>query len=94
MEWDINTKHMATRVASTPRATILLLMVLFSAIFLTSQSRILREDQAMQGNVKSSRNLLLELGFELSKLEHYQRLSAHGVDSDRLSPGGPDPQHH
>uniref|UniRef100_A0A6N2MNW8 CLAVATA3/ESR-like protein n=1 Tax=Salix viminalis TaxID=40686 RepID=A0A6N2MNW8_SALVM len=86
---------MATRVASTnSRAMILLLMVFLSGIFLTSQSRILKGDQAMQGNVKSSRDLLLELGFELSKVEHYQKLSAHGADSDRLSPGGPDPQHH
>jgi hypothetical protein len=85
---------MASRVASTSRAMILLLMVLFSAIFLTSEARILKGGQALQGNANNSRHLLLELGFDLSKLEHYRRLSTLGVASDRLSPGGPDPHHH
>jgi hypothetical protein len=69
---------------------ILLLMVLFSAIFLTSEARILKGGQALQGNANNSR----QLGFDLSKLEHYRRLSTLSVASDRLSPGGPDPHHH
>jgi len=83
---------MASRVASTSRAMVLLF--LFSAIFLTSEARILKGGQALQGNANNSRHLLLELGFDLSKLEHYRRLSTIGVASDRLSPGGPDPHHH
>ncbi|KAF9661681.1 hypothetical protein SADUNF_Sadunf19G0093900 [Salix dunnii] len=85
---------MASRVASVSRAMILLLMVLFSAICLTSEARILKGGQTMQGNVNNSHHILVELGFDLSKLEHYRKLSALGVASDRVSPGGPDPHHH
>ncbi|KAJ6855625.1 CLAVATA3/ESR (CLE)-related protein 5-like [Populus alba x Populus x berolinensis] len=83
---------MASRVASTSRAMILLLMVLFSAIFLTSEARILKGGHALQGNANNS--LLLELGFDRSKLEHYRRLSTLGVPPDRVTPAGPDPHHH
>ncbi|KAJ6855624.1 CLAVATA3/ESR (CLE)-related protein 5-like [Populus alba x Populus x berolinensis] len=72
---------------------ILLLMVLFSAIFLTSEARILKGGQALQGNANNS-HLLLELGFDRSKLEHYRRLSTLGVPSDRVTPAGPDHHHY
>ncbi|KAJ6291493.1 hypothetical protein OIU76_023546 [Salix suchowensis] len=86
---------MASRVASaSSRAMVLLLMVLFSAICQTSEARILKVGQAMQGNANNSHHILLELGFDLSKLGHFRRLSTLDVASDRLSPGGPDPHHH
>ena len=85
---------MASRVASTSRAMLLLLMVLFSAIFLTSEARILKGGQALQGNANNSRHLLLDLGFDRSKLEHYRWLSTLGVPPDRVTPAGPDPHHH
>ncbi|KAG6737959.1 hypothetical protein POTOM_059491 [Populus tomentosa] len=103
MEWDINVKLLLSsfeaqaitgQVASTSRAMILLLVVLFSAIFLTSEARILKGGQALQGNANNSRHLLLDLGFDRSKLEHYRRLSTLGVPPDRVTPAGPDPHHH
>lgn len=46
----------------------------------------------MKKNI-NSRLILLELGYDLAKLNSINVGTTGGVGSDRVSPGGPDPQH-
>ncbi|KAL7250675.1 hypothetical protein ACSBR1_012657 [Camellia fascicularis] len=74
-----------------------LLVLLLLAIFITSEARILRERYfSTQKNINNEL-LLCHLGFDPSKFKlvigNYQRLSL-TANSDRVAPGGPDPQHH
>ncbi|KAL0863660.1 hypothetical protein Bca101_042778 [Brassica carinata] len=55
-------------------------------------ARILHDDRVANMGAIDSHALLRELGFDLSKFKgHNERVL---VNSDRVSPGGPDPQHH
>lgn len=76
---------------------LMLFLIVFSLLFMSFQARILHDEQqanAMQINIHSQ-PLPQELGFDLTKLKHYQRLSSTiHIESDRVSPGGPDPHHH
>ncbi|CAF1699672.1 BnaC03g17260D [Brassica napus] len=73
------------------KRTLIMLLIIFSSPI--SQARILRTDRvANMGNI-DSQVLLRELGFDLSKFKGYNE-RRFLVDSDRVSPGGPDPQHH
>lgn len=76
---------------------LMLFFIVFSLLFMSFQARILHDEQqanAMQSNI-DSQLLPRELGFDLTKLKHYERLSSTiHRESDRVSPGGPDPQHH
>ncbi|KFK31239.1 hypothetical protein AALP_AA6G086500 [Arabis alpina] len=73
--------------------SLIILLIIFSSSFLSSQARILRADQAATMGNMDSQVLLRELGFDFSKFKgHNERRFL--VESDRVSPGGPDPQHH
>ena len=70
---------------------LLILLLLFVNV---SSSRATRYG-SVEAPVKKridSRRLLRELGFDLSKMKHYNR-RAMDVDKDRVAPGGPDRQH-
>ncbi|KAK3184027.1 hypothetical protein Dsin_031313 [Dipteronia sinensis] len=77
---------------------LMLFFVEFSPMMFVSvqAARTLRGgEQPMQSIKRNSHGLLLELGFDLSKLKHHQRLSSTPhAGSDWVAPGGPDPQHH
>ncbi|CAH8355594.1 unnamed protein product [Eruca vesicaria subsp. sativa] len=73
------------------KRTLIILLIIFSSII--SEARILQADHvANMGNIDSE-VLLRELGFDLSKFKSYNE-RRFLVDSERVSPGGPDPQHH
>ncbi|KAL1190655.1 CLAVATA3/ESR (CLE)-related protein 6 [Cardamine amara subsp. amara] len=75
------------------KQSLIILLILFSSSFLKSQARILRADRAATMGNMDSQVLLHELGFDLSKFKGHNE-KRFLVDSDRVSPGGPDPQHH
>ncbi|VVB07556.1 unnamed protein product [Arabis nemorensis] len=75
------------------KQTLIILLIIFSSSTLSSQARILRADHAATMGNMDSQVLLRELGFDLSKFKGHNE-GRFLVDSDRVSPGGPDPQHH
>ncbi|XP_010510245.1 PREDICTED: CLAVATA3/ESR (CLE)-related protein 5 [Camelina sativa] len=75
------------------KQSLIIILVIFSSLILSSQARILRAYRASSMSNMDSQVLLRELGFDLSKFKgHNQRRFL--VSSDRVSPGGPNPQHH
>lgn len=78
--------------STAERIPLLILIIIFLAFFVTSESRIFH-----YGGVPSieknfdSQLFLLKLGFDPSILENYRRRS---LITDRAAPGGPNPQHH
>lgn len=68
------------------------MIVIFSTAFLRSQARIIHGDKLMHNNL-GSKELLVELGFDASKVEGAQPRSSL-EQYDLVVPGGPDHQHH
>ncbi|OIT28328.1 hypothetical protein A4A49_18960 [Nicotiana attenuata] len=60
--------------------------------FITSEARILG-DLPNVVTKYDSHFVLSKAGFSLKEIEEYKRRSLKG-GSDRVAPGGPDPQHH
>ncbi|XP_010469764.1 PREDICTED: CLAVATA3/ESR (CLE)-related protein 6-like [Camelina sativa] len=75
------------------KQSLIILLIIFSSPILSSQARILRVGRVAAMDNMDSQVLLRELGIDLSKFKgHNERRFL--VDSERVSPGGPDPQHH
>ncbi|KAE8718089.1 CLAVATA3/ESR (CLE)-related protein 5 [Hibiscus syriacus] len=79
---------------STVPSALTLFLILFLMLPVGSPARILRQAKTDMQRVGDSQLLLHELGFDLHQLNRYRKLAMHGPTSDRVSPGGPDPQHH
>ncbi|XP_058005409.1 CLAVATA3/ESR (CLE)-related protein 5-like [Hevea brasiliensis] len=73
-------------------------LMIFSALLWSSQAVRILKEEVEQANQKNNRLLLHELlGFDdLSKFKRHQKSlsSTLRLGGDRVSPGGPDPQHH
>lgn len=71
----------------------ILLIVIFSTAFIRSQARIIHHGDKLMHNNLGSKELLVELGFDVSKVEGAQRPRSL-AQYDQVVPGGPDHQHH
>ncbi|KAL5793663.1 hypothetical protein ACOSP7_002257 [Xanthoceras sorbifolium] len=71
------------------RATILLVLAVFTILVMSSEARSLNLIRRIQ-----SQTLLHELGYGKLKLEYYRRVSTQDTSTTRVAPGGPDPDHH
>ncbi|KAE8694439.1 CLAVATA3/ESR (CLE)-related protein 5 [Hibiscus syriacus] len=77
---------------STVASPLTVFLILFLLLLpMSSQARILHRTESDKKSVSDSQHLLRELGFDLHQLKRYQNSATR---SDRVSPGGPDPQHH
>ncbi|XP_056863752.1 CLAVATA3/ESR (CLE)-related protein 6-like [Raphanus sativus] len=76
-----------------PKQALIILLIIFSSPILSTHARILNADRVANMGIMNSQVLLRELGFDLSKFKGYNE-RRFLVDSERVSPGGPDPQHH
>ncbi|GLT48851.1 hypothetical protein SLA2020_224440 [Shorea laevis] len=65
-------------------------MVFFVVLMVLALSALARP--ILQKKVKSCL-LLQELGYDEKKLAQYRHVFTSTIDKDRLSPGGPDPEH-
>lgn len=61
--------------------------------FISVEGRILGDIQDINKAKYYSHFVLSKAGFSLTEIEEYTRRSLKG-GSDRVAPGGPDPQHH
>ncbi|VYS54064.1 unnamed protein product [Arabidopsis thaliana] len=75
------------------KQSLIILLIIYSTPILSSQARILRTYRPTTMGNMDSQVLLRELGIDLSKFKG-QDERRFLVDSERVSPGGPDPQHH
>ncbi|XP_050220268.1 CLAVATA3/ESR (CLE)-related protein 5-like [Mercurialis annua] len=83
---------------SQKSSALLVLVFVFVTLTLvtTSHARLTRTKLYSSMRKKIDvRVILRELGYDDSRLEYYNhRRWLQGAEPDRVSPGGPDPQHH
>ncbi|KAJ7948404.1 CLAVATA3/ESR-RELATED 6 [Quillaja saponaria] len=72
----------------TARNFLVLLVVVFTLLVAGSESRELGL-KGVHGHV-----LLQKLGYDRSRLDFYRRIYRRNSQAARISPGGPDGQHH
>lgn len=71
-----------------------LMLIILSTFNLGSHARILYP-QKNGSKIISSNQILHELGFhDVLKYQQQRPMWVNGIGSDRISPGGPDSQHH
>ncbi|GMI99319.1 hypothetical protein HRI_003601200 [Hibiscus trionum] len=79
---------------STVVSALTVFLILVSMLPMSSEARILRPAESDTQSVSDTQHLLHKLGFDLRRLNRYQESATRVSSSDRVSPGGPDPQHH
>ncbi|XVF04312.1 hypothetical protein REPUB_Repub05bG0071800 [Reevesia pubescens] len=79
---------------ATASSTRLLLLFMIIPLMLVMRKSEARSSHGIPTTVKKidSRTILEKFGYDLSKIAYYRRML--GADPERISPGGPDPQHH
>ncbi|OMO74840.1 hypothetical protein CCACVL1_16435 [Corchorus capsularis] len=78
--------------ASKTRLMLLFIMILLMVIMRNSEARPSHGISTTAKKVDSGA-ILKKLGYDLSKIAYYRRMLS-GDIPNRVSPGGPDPQHH
>ncbi|XWS52150.1 hypothetical protein CRYUN_Cryun11dG0042600 [Craigia yunnanensis] len=77
--------------ASNTRLLLLFMIIVLILVMRNSEVRSSHGIPTMAKNI-DSRTILEKLGYDASKIAYYRRIL--GVDPERISAGGPDPQHH
>ncbi|XWS10950.1 hypothetical protein CRYUN_Cryun38cG0042400 [Craigia yunnanensis] len=76
-------------IASNTR--LLFMIILLMLVMRNSEARSNHGISTMAEKI-DSKTILEKLGYDVSKIAYYRRML--GSDPVRVSPGGPDPQHH
>ncbi|KAF5730719.1 hypothetical protein HS088_TW19G00314 [Tripterygium wilfordii] len=83
-------------MAISTRAIIILLLslVVITMMIVVRSSKVVSHGfPVMKKKIERERRISLrKLGYDALKIEYYRRRLA--ADPERVSPGGPDPQHH
>ncbi|OAY24908.1 hypothetical protein MANES_17G053400v8 [Manihot esculenta] len=77
--------------ATMMRASILIVLIL-SVDVVDLEALSLRGSRAISKRIDS--NTLLERLYDLSKMKHVMKEKEMDTSTSRVSPGGPDPEHH
>lgn len=71
----------------------LMSIAIFSMLVSNSEARVYYKQPTMQKRI-SSQLYFRSFGVDEPKLKHYQKRSMLDASATRVSPGGPDPEHH
>lgn len=71
----------------------LMCIVIFAMLVSNSEARVYYMQSTMQKHV-GSQLYFRSFGVDELKLKHYQKRSMLDASATRVSPGGPDPEHH
>ncbi|XWS28059.1 hypothetical protein CRYUN_Cryun25bG0033400 [Craigia yunnanensis] len=77
--------------ASNTRLMLLFMIIILMLVMRNSEARSSHGIPTMAKEI-DSRTILEKLGYDVSKIAYYRRIL--GGYPERISPGGPDPQHH
>ncbi|XVF78720.1 hypothetical protein PTKIN_Ptkin14bG0158100 [Pterospermum kingtungense] len=78
--------------ASNTRLFHLFMIILLMMLVMTNSEARFNHGMPTITEKINSRTVLEELGYDAFKIAYYRRML--GGDPERISPGGPDPQHH
>lgn len=81
-------------MASLSKLNLLFVLIVMSSMLVASSEARLSHQFSVLPEKINSKLILRQLGYDVSKLENYGGRRMLNSDTQRVAPGGPDPQHH